>query len=142
MDMTALQPDIEMEDAPVAGSVACNAWMTVNDGILYVEMAPEPVTVLQLIDGTYQGQNAGDMAEMQAFSSSSEIACLINIPEYLNMALAMSGLEVPAIDADPVWMEIEVDFTGGGMHKHFRVSGTGLSTFIGQAVQVFGALAQ
>jgi len=142
MDMTALQPETEINDAPIAGSVAWNAWMTVNDGILYMEMASEPVTVVQLINGTYQGEAAGGMAEMQGFSDSSEIAMLINIPEYVNMAMGMSGLELPPIDAEPVWMEITVDFTGGGMYKHFRVSGTGLTAFIGQAIQVFGALAQ
>lgn len=142
MDMTALQPDTIVESVPMAESVAWTAWMTVQDGILYLEMATEPVMVPLLLDGTYQGETADAMPEMQNFSSSSEMAMLINIPGYVNMAMSMSGLDVPPIDTEPVWLEVEVDFAGGGMNQHFRVSGTGMSVFIGQAIQMFGAMAQ
>jgi len=81
----------------------------------------------QLIDGTYQGEIAGEMPEIQSFSSSSEVAMLINIPGYVNMMIAMSGLELPPIDAEPVWLEMEVDFVDGGVNKRFRVSGAGLT---------------
>ncbi|MCK4506536.1 MAG: hypothetical protein KAW14_13055 [Candidatus Aegiribacteria sp.] len=141
MDMTALQPDVE-DSAPLAQNVSWKAWLTVSDGILYVEMAEQPLTVPQLIAGTWQGETVGSMPAMRNISDSAEIAMMINVPEYLNMAMSMSGLEVPYIDADPVWLEIEVDFTGGGVIKHFHVSGTGLAVFIGQAIQMFGALSQ
>jgi hypothetical protein len=137
-----MQPDSLAESVPMAQTVAWTAWMTVADGILYMEMAPEPVTVPLLLGGTYQGETAFALPEMQNFSSSSEMAMLLNIPEYVNMALGMSGLDVPPIEADPVWIEIEVDFTGGGLTQHFRFSGTEMSAFIGQAIGVFGALAQ
>lgn len=142
MDMTELQPDSAVNSAPVAENVSWTAWLTVNDGILYLEMAPEPVTVPQLIHGTYPGETAFSMPEMQDFSSSSEMAMLINIPGYVNMAMAMSGLDLPAIDVEPVWLEMEVDFVDGGVNKHFRVSGTGITAFIGQAIQVFSAMSQ
>ncbi|MCD4774787.1 MAG: hypothetical protein K8S15_01905 [Candidatus Aegiribacteria sp.] len=140
MDMTALQPDSVVNSMPLTESVAWTAWMTVQDGILYLEMAPEPLTVPQLLDGTYQGETAGEMPEMQSFSSSSEMAMLLNIPGYVNMAIAMSGLEVPPIDSEPVWLESSVDFVDGGMKQNFRVSGTGMTAFIGQVVQVFAAI--
>ncbi len=140
--MAAMQPDTAAESVPMAQSIAWTAWMTVQDGILYMEMAPEPVTVPLLLNGAYQGETAGDMPQMQNFSSSSEMAMLINIPGYVNMAMGMSGLAMPPIDADPVWLEMEVDFTGGGINQHFSVSGTELSVFIGQAIVVFGAMAQ
>ena len=141
IDMSELQPDVE-DSAPLAQSVSWKAWMTVSDGILYAEMAELPLIVPQLIAGTWQGETVENMPAMRNFSDSAEIAMLINIPEYLNMALSMSGLDVPFIDADPVWLEIEVDFIGGGVEKHFRVSGTELAAFMGQAIQVFGALSQ
>ena len=141
MDMTAMQPDVE-DSPPMAGNISWTAWFTAQDGILYMEMAAEPVTVSSLIDGTYQGEIASAIPEMQNFSSSSEMAMIINIPGYLNMAMSMSGLDVPAINAEPVWLEVEVDFTDGGMTKHFRVSGTGMSAFIGQVIQVFASISQ
>ena len=141
MDMTEIQPDVE-DSAPLAQNVSWKAWLTVSDGILYLEMGELPLTVPQLIAGNWQGETLESMPAMKNFSDSAEIAMLINVPEYLNMALSMSGLEVPSIDADPVWLEMEVDFTGGGVEKHFRVSGTGLAVFIGDAVQMFGALSQ
>ena len=141
MDMTAMQPDSVVNSIPLSESIAWTAWMTVQDGILYLEMAPEPLIVPQLLDGTYQGEIAGEMPEMQNFSSSSEMAMLINIPGYANMVIAMSGLEeVPPIDTEPVWLEMEVDFIDGGMNQHFRVSGTGLAAFIGQVIQIFAAM--
>jgi len=142
MDMSAMQPDSPAESVPMAQTVAWTAWMTVADGILYMEMAAEPVTVPLMLDGTYQGGTAFAMPEMQNFSSSSEMAMLLNVPEYVNMALGMSGLDVPPIEADPVWIEMEVDFTGGGLTQHFSFSGTEMSAFIGQAIGVFGAMAQ
>ena len=141
IDMTELQPDVE-DSAPLIQNVSWKAWLTVSDGILYLEMAEQPLIVPQLIAGTWQGETVGSMPAMMNISDSAEIAMVINVPEYLNMAMSMSGLEVPYIDADPVWFEIEVDFTGGGVTKHFRVSGNGLTAFIGQAIQMFGALSQ
>ncbi len=141
IDMTELQPDVE-NSAPLTQNISWKAWLTVSDGILYLEMAEQPLIVPQLIAGTWQGETLESMPAMRNISDSAEIAMLINIPAYLNMAMSMSGLEVPYLDADPVWFEIEVDFTGGGVSKHFRVSGTGLAAFIGEAIQMFGAMNQ
>ncbi|MCK4506618.1 MAG: hypothetical protein KAW14_13470 [Candidatus Aegiribacteria sp.] len=141
MDMTAFQPDVE-DSAPISQNVSWKAWLTVSNGILYLEMAEQPLIVPQLIAGTWQGAALESMPAMRDIPNSTEVAMLINVPEYLNMAMSMSGLEVPYIDADPVWLEIEVDFTDGGVTKHFRVSGTGLAAFIGEAIQMFGALSQ
>ncbi|MEN8208748.1 MAG: hypothetical protein ABFR50_05810 [Candidatus Fermentibacteria bacterium] len=142
MDMAAMIPDSIPDNVPMAENVNWTAWMTVQDGILYMEMAAEPITVSLLLDGTYLGQTASDMPEMQHFSSSAEMAMLINIPGYLNMAIGMSGLDMPPIDSDPVWLEMEVDFTGGGINQHFRVSGREMSAFIAQAIGAFGAMSQ
>jgi len=63
---------------------------------------------------------------------------------YLCLLLLISQVDIdyPPIEAEPVWLEMEVDFTGGGLNKRFRVSGTGISAFVGQAIQVFGTMAQ
>ncbi|MBN2586044.1 MAG: hypothetical protein JXA64_08475 [Candidatus Fermentibacteraceae bacterium] len=142
MDMSAMRPDSIENSAPMAGSISWIAWMTLHDGVLYLEMAREPMVAAAIIDGTYQGGYASDMPEMGDFSPSSEMAMLFNIPGYLNMAMAMSGLEVPPIDSEPVWMHIEVDLHEGGMSSKFSVSGTDMSVFIGKAIQTFAALAQ
>ncbi len=142
MDLSAMRPDSIEDSVPMAGNISWTAWMTLHEGVLYLEMAPEPMVAAAIINGTYQGGYASDMPEMGDFSPSSEIAMLFNIPGYLNMAMAMSGLDVPPIDSDPVWMQIEVDVTQGGMSSKFRVSGTDMSTFIGKAIQTFAALAQ
>ncbi len=141
MDMTELQPDVE-GSAPLTQNVSWKAWLTVSDGILYLEMAEQPLIVPQLIAGTWQGETLESMPAMRNISDSAEIAMLINVPEYLNMAMSMSGLEVPYIEAEPVWFEVEADLIGGGIIQHFRVSGAGLVAFIGQAIQTFGALSQ
>ena len=141
MDMSAMQPDSIAGEIPF-DNISWNAWLTVEEDILYLEIAHEPAMAAGLIDGTYQGATAADMPEMQNLSSSSEIAFLMNIPEYFNMIMNFSGLEVPPMETDPVWIEMEVDFFQGGIDKYFRVSGTGVMEFVGQAIQMFGALAQ
>lgn len=142
MDMTALQPDTAEEVSVYAGNVSWTMWMTEQDGVLYMEMGPEPATVADMLEGTYQGEYAAEMAEMGSFSDSSEMAILLNMPGYLNMAMAMSGLDVPPVDFDPVWMEMELDITEGGMSSEFRFSGTEMTAFIGKAVQAFSMMAQ
>ncbi|OPL17626.1 MAG: hypothetical protein AVO35_09355 [Candidatus Aegiribacteria sp. MLS_C] len=142
MDMAALQPDSVEVEAPVVQSVSWTAWFTVESGSLYLEMAPEPVTVSSILEGTYSGGYVSDMPEMDTFSDDSEIALLLNIPEYLNMAMGMAGLEVPLIDSEPVWMIAEVDLQQGGVAGSFEVSGTDMTAFIGQAIQSFAAMAQ
>jgi hypothetical protein len=142
MDMSALQPEGLENSAPLSEGISWTAWMTVDEGMLYMEMAPEPVTVSQLIAGTYQGETVSQIPQMEDFSSSSEVAMMINIPSYLNMAMAMSGLDVPPIETEPVWLQVEVDFTDGGVNKQFKVSGTGMADFIGQAIEMFSAIAQ
>ncbi len=141
MDMTELQPDVENSTSPTQ-NVSWKAWLTVSDGILYLEMAEQPLIVPQLIAGTWQGETLESMPAMRNISESAEIAMMINVPEYLNMAMSMSGLEIPYIEAEPVWFEVEADLTGGGIVQHFRVPGAGLAAFIGQAIQTFGALSQ
>lgn len=142
MDMAAFQPDTMEEESIYAGDVSWTVWMTEQDGVLYMEMAPEPSTVADILDGTYQGDYAADMAEMGSFSDSAEMAVLLNMPGYLNMALAMSGLDVPPVDFDPVWMEMELDITQGGMRSDFRFSGSEMTAFIGKAIQAFSMMAQ
>lgn len=142
MDMAALQPDTAEEISVYAEDVSWTVWMTEQDGALYMEMAPEPATVADMLDGTYQGDYASEMAEMGSFSDSSEMAVLLNMPGYLNMALAMSGLDVPPVDFDPVWMELELDITQGGMSSDFRFSGSEMTAFIGKAIQAFSMMAQ
>lgn len=140
MDMSAMAPDTV--EVPMAQTINWNAWLTVSDGRLYIEMAPEPAIASALINGTYDGAYAADMPEMAEFSPDAEMAMMFNVPGYLNMALAMTGMEIDPIESDPVWMEVQLDITDGGMKSHFRVSGTDMSTFIGKAIQTFAAMAQ
>lgn len=142
MDMAAMQPDTVEVETIHAGNVSWTVWMTEQDGALYMEMAPEPATVADILQGAYRGDHASDMAEMGSFSDSSEMAVLLNMPGYLNMAMAMSGLDVPPVDFDPVWMEMELDIVQGGMTSDFRFSGSEMTAFIGKAIQTFSMIAQ
>ena len=143
MDMTEMIPDTaQMEEAPVSPEISWTAWMTLHEGVLYMEMAPEPATVASMLDGSYQGPYASDMPEMAGVPASSEIVFLLNLPGYLNTAMGLSGLAVPPVDSEPVWMEMEVDLAQGGMSSSFSVSGTDLTAFVGKAIQTFGAMAE
>lgn len=142
MDLSAFQPDTVEVEPPMVQSVSWTAWFTVDSGMLYLEMAPEPVIVTSILEGTYSGGYVSDMPEMGSFSAESEVALLVNIPGYLNMAMGMAGLEVPLIDSEPVWMRTEIDLQQGGMTSTFELSGTEMTAFIGKAIQSFAALAQ
>lgn len=142
MDFEAMQEMTPSEgtDVPMPGNFGWTAWLTEADGVLYLEMNDHPTLVPMLISGTWTGEYASSMPQMGSFSSQAEFAILLNLPAYMNMALSMSGMDVPNIDSDPVWIEAEVDFTDGGVEKHFRLNGTALVSFIGQAAQTFGSM--
>jgi|GEM_PF-517170 len=145
LDMSALAGEMavdSVEPMPISqGRMSWTAWLTVSDGLLYMEMGPAPVIVPALIQGTWDGPTAASMPEMSGFSPDAEVAMVINVPEYVNMAVGMTGLGLPRIDSEPVWMQLEVDFQEGRVVHHSRVNGSALFAFIGQAVQVFGTMA-
>ena len=142
MDFEAMQEMTPEEgtDVPMPGSFEWTAWLTEADGVLYLEMNDHPTLVPMLISGTWVGEYASSMPQMASFSDQAEFAMLVNLPAYMNMALSMSGMDIPAIDSDPVWIEAEVNFVEGGVEKHFRLNGTAMVSFIGQAVQTFGSM--
>lgn len=144
MDMTAMteaiEPDTD-EPMPVGlHDISWTAWLTAADGVLYLEMGPEPVIVPLIISGSWEGPTAASMPEMADISPDAEVALLLNLPAYMNMALGMSGLGLPTIDSEPVWMEISVDCQEGRTVHRCRVDGSDLAAFITQAVQTFSAM--
>jgi len=144
MDYEAMQESMSVDadgDSPLSGGFAWTAWLTEADGILYMEMNDQPLIVPMLISGTWEGGFASSLPEMSSFSDEAEFAMLINLPEYMNMIITMSGLDIPAIDSSPVWIEAQADIIDGGIEKHFRVNGSSFVAFLGQAVQTFSALA-
>jgi hypothetical protein len=145
LDMNAFTAGMAIDSTgsmPISsGGFSWTAWLTEADGLLYLEMGAEPVIVPALIQGTWTGQTAASMPEMAGFPPDAEMAMVINVPEYVNMAMGMSGIGLPRIDSEPVWMELDVDFQEGRVVHHSRVNGSSLFAFIGQAVQIFGTMA-
>ncbi len=142
MDMAQLA-----EAEPGAGQmelepVSWTAWMTVEEGFLFLEMAEEPATLLSMLDGTAGGETAADVMSSRGLSEDSEVALLLNLPGYMEMAMSMSGVtefDAMELDCGPVWVSLEVDITEEGLMSHARVPGTEMVEFVSATVAYFSA---
>jgi len=131
---SAVEPQVEMP------TISWTAWLTVGDGLLYMEMAPEPVAVPALLDGTWTGDTAESTPGMSDLSPDAEVAAVVDLSGYLDMVLGMTGLGLPRIDSEPVWLEMEIDFQQDRVVHHCSVDGSDLVAFIARVAQTFGAL--
>jgi hypothetical protein len=70
-------------------------WLTVHDGALLLEMAPQPDVLLSIVSGDYTP------AELE---SDGEFAGEISLAGYINLIMAMSphGMDIPEIGSDVI----------------------------------------
>ncbi|MCK5130951.1 MAG: hypothetical protein KAR40_02230 [Candidatus Sabulitectum sp.] len=78
-----------------AASITFDYWMTVHDGALLLETAPEPAVLLNIVSGDYIS------AELEG---TGEMAGEMSLAGYLNMVMAMSpdGMDIPELGSDVV----------------------------------------
>ncbi len=118
-------------------------WMTVADGILWMEMASEPAVITELLDGTYDGIMA-DATPLFSEAADSELALAFNLDAYLRLMLSFAGeqIDVSAIPENPVWLNSRVDIMPDEYRiaKRDVVSGMDLVTMIGNYIPVFSGM--
>jgi len=82
-----------MPEPPSA--VSFNYWMTVYDGALLLEMAPEPLLLLDVVSGDYVPA---------VLSSTGDMSGEMSLAGYLRMIMAFSqnGMDLPEISSDVI----------------------------------------
>jgi hypothetical protein len=118
-------------------------WMTVADGILWMEMANEPAVVIDLLDGTYEGTMA-DATPIFAEAADAEFALAFNLDAYLRMMLGLVGeqVDISALPESPVWLNSWVEIMPDECRiiKRDLLSGMDLARMIGNYIPVFSAM--
>ncbi|MCP4647176.1 MAG: hypothetical protein GY852_05475 [bacterium] len=108
---------MSMNIAPDSTSdISFDYWMTVHEGALLLETAPQPDILLSIVSGDYTP------AELEG---TGEIAGEMSLAGYLNMIMAISpnGMDIPEIGSDVVftWNSSYID---GGISGEMSMDGS------------------
>jgi hypothetical protein len=115
-------------------------WMTVADGLLWLEMADQPEVVTQLIEGTWTGGLASDAPVFEGTGHAQMVASF-NIDGYFRMiAGLMDGqIDLSALPENPVWINgwVESMPDESRLVEHCSLSGMDLARMIGNYMPLF-----
>jgi hypothetical protein len=133
--------EIDMAAIP---SMEFPVWMTVEDGLLWLEMAAEPTRIdASLSAGFPEGGSAADMEIMSFAMPEEEISIAVNLPAYMASMMSFSapiaGLDLSSLEGtgDDSWLYYGIDFYDGGMAGRCIMSNDGLSAAIGAFAEFF-----
>lgn len=134
------RPDFDMTAIP---AMEFPVWMTVEDGLLWLEMAAEPARIdASLSAGVPEGGSAADMEIMSFAKPEEEIAIAVNLPAYMASIMSFSapiaGLDLSALEGtEDSWLYYGIDFYDGGMGGRCIMSNDGLASAIGAFAEFF-----
>jgi hypothetical protein len=115
-------------------------WMTVADGLLWLEMADQPEVVTQLIEGTWTGGLASDAPVFEGTGHAQMVASF-NLDGYLRMIAGFMGgqIDLSALPVNPVWINgwVESMPEDSRLVEHCSLSGMDLARMIGNYMPLF-----
>jgi hypothetical protein len=123
--------------------MAFTTWMTVADGILWIEMAAEPEVITGLIEGTYDGVM---MSEIPLFSEApdAQFVMAFNLDSYFRMLTGFmgEGMDLSSVPENPVWIEGWTESVPGESRliQYSSVSGMDLAAMIGNYIPLFAGM--
>jgi hypothetical protein len=146
VDLASMAPEqAGSEFTGLAGRMSFEFWMTVEDGNLYMENAPEPVVVDRFLSGDWEGETV-QSSPLFDFPPDAEMACTFNVPGYAMMIMQMSGQasEVAELFSNrELWMDMYVDLQDGGVvTSSMSVDGVKLAEMIGLGVMQYQAMTE
>ena len=111
-------------------------WLTKQDGMLYLESAPEPTVIPQLLDGTWQGESAAESGRLD-YPDDYEMAFAMDVGAYMSamMQLSAGQSDIPpevmqAMGQHQLWIRSGIDMNEDGMLCESTVNGADLVSFI------------
>ena len=119
-------------------------WLTLQDGYLYLESAPEPVVLPQLLDGVWDGVTVAGSGRLD-YPADYEMAFAMNVGAYMGtiMALSPESSDIPpevveAMSGTPLWVNAGADMQEGRTVCESSVDGSEVVSFVMNIVMMAG----
>jgi len=135
--------DIDGADIPETGfseGMSFTTWITVDEELLFIEMADAPIVLDEILSGTLEDPTA-DSAPVFADAGSADFVLAFNLNAYIRMIMAFTGedIDLSSLPEDPVWLNswAIVDADEAMIIKHGSVSGADLASLIGSLAVMF-----
>jgi hypothetical protein len=143
MNMEEMIPEgEEVPDMPVT-EMDFTTWMTVSDGMLWIEMAEEPAVLSQLLDGTWTGPMAGDAAVFTE-APEAQVVMAFNLEAYIRLLTGFMGdqVDLSMIPSEPVWITgwAESIPEESRLIQYNTISGVDLAAMIGNFIPLFAGM--
>lgn len=133
-----------IQASPESSMPAMNftAWMTMVDGMLYLEMAPQPALLPAIAAGAVPAETMGADPFFSSAGTDKEMLFAVDMPGY--MALIMSwageGGQIAAMFEGEAWIHSSVDITEGGLSCSSSFNGSDIARMIGSIATNAAAL--
>lgn len=126
------QVSVTAQEVP---AMAFTVWLAPHEDLLVMEMAPEPMLIAEVINGTYAGETMGGDAFFAGAGSDKEMVFGMNFPAYMAVIFDMMGEEAgfdpSALSESEAWMYYTVDFTDQGVACTSTIDGSDMAEMIG-----------
>lgn len=119
-------------------------WLTLQDGYLYMESAPEPAVLPQLLDGVWDGVTIAGSGRLD-YPADYEMAFAMNLGAYMGaiMNLSPESSDIPpevveAMSGTPLWVNAGADMQEGRTVCESSVDGSEVVSFVMNIVMMAG----
>jgi hypothetical protein len=143
MNLDFSSMEIDGADIPETGfpeDMSFTTWITVDDELLFIEMADTPIVLDEILSGTLERPTA-DSAPVFADAGSADFVMAFNLNAYIRMIMVFAGEEIDlsSLPETPVWLNCWaiVDADEAMLIKHGSVSGAALVSLIGSFAMMF-----
>lgn len=131
-------------DGPEGASFSMSFWLTMQDGYLYFESAPEPAVLPELLDGEYAGETI-ESSGLLDYPEDYEMAFAMNMGAYMAniMSISPDSSGIPpemaaAMSGSPLWIRAGTDMQEGRMVCESSVDGGDIVSFVMNIVMLAG----
>jgi hypothetical protein len=119
-------------------------WLTVEDGYLYLESAPEPTLLPEVIDGEYAGETI-ESSGLLDYPDDWEMAFAMNVGAYMAniMSISPDSSGIPpgvaeSMSGSPLWVRAGADMQEGRVVCESSVDGGEIVSFVMNIVMLAG----
>jgi hypothetical protein len=137
--------NVDMAADSIGGaSFSMSFWLTVEDGYLYLESAPEPTLLPEVIDGEYAGETI-ESSGLLDYPDDWEMAFAMNVGAYMAniMSISPDSSGIPpgvaeSMSGSPLWVRAGADMQEGRVVCESSVDGGEIVSFVMNIVMLAG----
>ncbi|MBN1433812.1 hypothetical protein JW921_03575 [Candidatus Fermentibacterales bacterium] len=143
--MPEVEATPEEAEALRALSMQFPVWMTIDDGLLWLEMATEPGRIEACLgQGVAAEESVADLEAMSTALPGEEIAMALNLPAYMASVMsftpAEAGIDLSGLSEIDSWLFYGLDFGEGSMAGRCVMDNDDLARAIGGFATAFSGL--